>query len=52
MADSAHPLEPRFNYHPSDTVVLLVGKERQEMVVHKDIISARSEFFKAALNKK
>jgi hypothetical protein len=51
MAASDPTMKPRSNYHPSHTVILLVGKEQQEMLVHTNIISAHSAFFRAALKK-
>jgi hypothetical protein len=51
MAASDPTTKPRSNYHPSHTVILLVGKEQQEMLVHTNIISAHSDFFRAALKK-
>jgi hypothetical protein len=51
MAVTDPTLKPRSNYHSSHTVVLLVGKEQQEMLVHTNIISAHSTFFRTALKK-
>jgi hypothetical protein len=51
MATSDLTLKPRSDYHPSHTVILLVGKEQQEMLVHSNIISAHSDFFRTALKK-
>lgn len=51
MADPDQLLKPVFNYSPSATVLLLVGKHEEEMLVHADCLTARSEFFAAALSK-
>ena len=50
MADPDEPLKLAFNYGPSATVILLVGKHEEEMLVHADYLTARSESFKAALS--
>lgn len=51
MVASDPTLKPRSSYHPSHTVVLLVGKAQQEMLVHMNIICAHSTFFRTALKK-
>lgn len=51
MADPDEPLKPAFNYSPSATVILLVGKHEEEMLAHADYHTARSDSFKAALSK-
>jgi hypothetical protein len=51
MAASDPTMKLRSNYHPSHTVILSVGKEQQEMLVHMNIISAHSAFFRTALKK-
>jgi hypothetical protein len=51
MAALDPTMKPRSNYHPSHTVILLVGKEQQEMLVHTNIISTHSAFFRTALKK-
>lgn len=51
MADQYQPPKSVYNYDPSESVILLVGKQQSQMLVHKGYISAGSEFFKAALKK-
>jgi hypothetical protein len=51
MSHLTLPLRPAFDYHPSSTVFLLVGEEQEQMLVHASYLSARSEFFEAALSK-
>lgn len=42
---------PANDFDPDDLVILLVGPEKQKMVVHDPQITAHSEFCAAALNK-
>jgi hypothetical protein len=51
MADPDQPLKPFFSHHPSDTLFLIVGEEQEQFLVHSTYLSARSEFFRAALSK-
>lgn len=51
MPNPDDPLKPSFSYHPSDTIFLIVGEAQEHMLVHAPYLSARSEFFRAALSK-
>jgi hypothetical protein len=51
MPNPDDSLKPSFSYHPSDTIFLIVGEAQEYMLVHAPYLSARSEFFRAALSK-
>ena len=46
MADPG--LKPVFNYGPSAIVLLLVGRHEEEMLVHADYLTARSELLQSS----
>ncbi|KAM0701519.1 hypothetical protein Q7P35_009770 [Cladosporium inversicolor] len=42
---------PAYDFNPDDIVILLVGPEKQNIIVHSPRMTAHSEFFAAALKK-
>ncbi|GAB7333774.1 hypothetical protein MBLNU13_g05298t1 [Cladosporium sp. NU13] len=51
MTDPNNPLQPIFNYGPSNMIILVVGQAQEQMLVHASYLTARSEFFRAAFSK-
>lgn len=48
----ADPSRPIFTYGPSSMIILVVGEEKEQLLVHGDYLTLRSSFFAAALANK